>query len=147
MAQDTQSSSLVLGQHPSPRMQQIEWLRWSNLACLLGLIILGVSWELWLAPLQGGSGGALALKVLPLTLGIAGLLKHRLYTCRWLSLLVWIYFTEGVVRASTETGLPRILALAELILSIGLFVGCALYVRLRLKVLPQKDKSSKKTAP
>ena len=41
--------------------------------------------------------------MLPLVLPLAGLLKHRLYTYRWVSLLVWLYFAEGIVRA---TGLP-----------------------------------------
>jgi uncharacterized membrane protein len=39
-----------------------------------------------------------------------GLLRHRMYTYRWLSLLVWLYFTEGVVRATTEGGLSQRLA-------------------------------------
>jgi uncharacterized membrane protein len=67
---------------------------------LLGLIALGLAWELWLAPT--GSRW-LAFKVLPLLIPLAGLLKHRLYTYRWVSLLVWLYFIEGIVRA---TGLP-----------------------------------------
>ncbi|MCD6665886.1 MAG: DUF2069 domain-containing protein, partial [Hydrogenophaga sp.] len=66
---------------------------------LIGLIVLGLAWELWLAPLRPG-GSWLVLKVLPLTLPLAGLLKNRMYTYRWLSLLVWVYFTEGVVRAT-----------------------------------------------
>ena len=72
--------------------------RWRS---LLGLIVLGLAWELWLAPLRPG-GSWLALKVLPLCLPLAGLLKNRMYTYRWLSLLVWLYFTEGVVRATSE---------------------------------------------
>jgi uncharacterized membrane protein len=136
----------VLGQHPPERQRQIEALRRVNLAALLGLIALGVAWELWLAPLQGGSGGALALKVVPLTFGIAGLLKHRLYTCRWLSLLVWLYFTEGVVRAAGDTGLSQQLAFVEVVLSVALFIGCAAYVRLRLRVLPPKEKGARRAA-
>ncbi|RZL10349.1 MAG: DUF2069 domain-containing protein [Rubrivivax sp.] len=113
------------------------------LACTLGLIVLGVAWELWLAPLPGGTG-ALAWKVLPLTLGVAGLLKHKLYTYRWLSLLVWLYFTEGIVRLTSDR-LPLSQALAgiELALSIVLFASCAVYVRLRLKVLPPKVKGER----
>jgi hypothetical protein len=56
------------------------------------LIVLGLAWELWLAPTGSGT---LALKVLPLVAVLAGLLRHRMYTYRWLSLLVWLYFTEG----------------------------------------------------
>jgi uncharacterized membrane protein len=99
---------------------------------LLGLIALGLAWELWLAPLRPG-GSWLALKVLPLTLPLAGLLKNRMYTYRWLSLLVWLYFTEGVVRATTESGLSAGLAMLEVLLCLMLFAGCALHVRVRLK--------------
>jgi hypothetical protein len=35
---------------------------------------------------------------------VLGLLRHRMYTYRWLSLLVWLYFTEGVVRATSDQG-------------------------------------------
>ena len=102
---------------------------------LLGLIVLGLAWELWLAPT--GSRW-LAFKVLPLVLPLAGLLKHRLYTYRWVSLLVWLYFTEGIVRA---TGLPsgaplgtgEMLAWSEVALCTLLFAACAANVRWRLK--------------
>lgn len=128
----------VLGQHPPERLAWIQRLRALNVAMLLALIALCVSWELWLAPLKGGSGGMLAWKALPLTLALAGMARHRLYTYRWMSLLIWLYFTEGVVRASGDQGLSQGLALIEVALSTGLFVAGAVYVRLRLKVLPPK---------
>ncbi len=98
-------------------------------ASLLGLIVLGLAWELWLAPTGRGT---LALKVLPLAFPLAGLLRNRMYTYRWVSLLVWIYFTEGVVRATTETGLSAGLATAEIVLCLLLFTACAVHVRWRL---------------
>ena len=101
-------------------------------ASLLALIALGLAWELWLAPLRPG-GSWLALKVLPLCLPLAGLLKHRLYTYRWLSLLVWLYFLEGVVRATSEPAPGAWLAALEVLLSLSLFTGCVLHVRLRLQ--------------
>ncbi|MDP1936524.1 MAG: DUF2069 domain-containing protein, partial [Hylemonella sp.] len=97
---------------------------------LLGLIVLCLAWELWLAPLRPG-GSWLVLKVLPLTLPLAGLLKNRMYTYRWLSLLVWIYFTEGAVRAASDSGLSAVLAGIEVLLCVLLFVACALHVRIR----------------
>lgn len=100
--------------------------------CTLGLIVLGLAWELWLAPLRPG-GSWLALKVLPLTLPLAGLLKNRMYTYRWLSLLVWLYFTEGMVRATTEGGWSAVLAALEVLLSVLLFIACAWHVRTRLR--------------
>lgn len=72
--------------------------RWLAVGSLLGLIILCVAWELWLAPLRPG-GSWLVLKALPLCIPLVGLLKRRMYTYRWVSLLIWLYFTEGVVRA------------------------------------------------
>ncbi len=101
-------------------------------ASLLGLIGLGLVWELWLAPIRPG-GSWLALKALPLCLPLAGLLKNRMYTYRWVSLMVWIYFTEGVVRAWGDPAPGRWLALLEAALCTSLFAACALHVRLRLR--------------
>ncbi|MFT3665345.1 DUF2069 domain-containing protein [Piscinibacter sp.] len=108
----------------------VAWTQRIAVASLLGLIVLGLAWELFLAPT---GGGMLALKVLPLTLALAGLLKRRLYTYRWVSLLVWLYFAEGVVRATTEHGLSAQLALLEVVLALALFAACALHVRSRLR--------------
>ena len=102
---------------------------------LLGLIVLGLAWELWLAPT---GSRFLAFKVLPLVIPLAGLLKHRLYTYRWVSLLVWLYFTEGIVRATglpsgTPLGISEWLAWGQVLLCSVLFTACALHVRWRLK--------------
>jgi uncharacterized membrane protein len=99
---------------------------------LLALIVLGVAWELWLAPLRPG-GSWLVIKVLPLCLPLAGLLRRRMYTYRWVSLVVWIYFAEGVVRAYSDRGLSARLALLEIALCLILFAACALHVRIRLR--------------
>ena len=107
--------------------------RWLAVGSLLGLIVLGLAWEMWLAPLRPG-GSWLALKVLPLVIPLAGLLKNRMYTYRWVSLMVWLYFTEGVVRAWSDTGLTsRWLAGIEVLLCLTLFAACAWHVRLRLR--------------
>ncbi len=96
----------------------------------LALITLGLAWELWLAPTGRGT---LALKVLPLALAVPGLLRNRMYTYRWVSLLVWLYVAEGAVRATSEGGAGRILATAEVLLSLVLFAACAVYVRARFR--------------
>lgn len=100
------------------------------LVACIGLIVLGLAWELWIAPTGSGT---LALKVLPLVLCVAGLLRHRLYTYRWLSLLVWLYFMEGVVRATSESGPSQIAAIAEIALTLVLFTACTMYIRWRLR--------------
>jgi uncharacterized membrane protein len=107
--------------------------RWLAVGSLVGLIVLGLAWEMWLAPLRPG-GSWLALKVLPLVVPLAGLLKNRMYTYRWVSLMVWLYFTEGVVRAwSDADGTSQLLALVEVVLCLALFAACAWHVRLRLR--------------
>jgi uncharacterized membrane protein len=100
-------------------------------ASLLALIALGLVWELWLAPTGNRT---LALKVLPLAAALVGLLKLRLATYRWVCLLVWLYFTEGVVRAASGGGIAAALAVAEIALCLLLFAACVMHVRRRLRV-------------
>jgi uncharacterized membrane protein len=102
----------------------VETTRWIAVGSVLGLIVLGLAWELWLP----AKPSLWVLKVLPLCIPVAGLLKRRMYTYRWVSLLVWPYFMEGVMRAGE--GLPAAL---EIVLSLTLFVACGLHVRLRLR--------------
>ena len=101
---------------------------------LTGLIVLGLVWELWLAPLRPG-GTLLALKVVPLCIPLAGLLKNRMYTYRWVSLFIWLYFTEGVVRAWGDAAPSCYFAFAEVVLCVVLFIASALHVRLRFQSL------------
>jgi uncharacterized membrane protein len=103
-------------------------LRLAASASLIGLIFLGVAWELWLSPLRPG-GSWLVLKVLPLLLPLFGILGGKLYTYRWSTLLIWLYFTEGVVRGWSEPGLSGWLGMLETLLSLVFFTSAALYVR------------------
>ena len=113
-----------------PLASPVAWTRTVAVGSLLGLIALGLAWELWLAPT---GSGMLAFKVLPLALPLAGLLKNRMYTYRWVSLMVWLYFTEGVVRATSDRGPGVPLAVIEVLLCLALFVACALHVRWRVQ--------------
>lgn len=108
----------------------VRWSRWLAVTSLLGLILLCLSWELWLAPLRPG-GTWMAIKALPLCLPLAGLLKNRMYTYRWVSLMVWLYFVEGATRAWSDRAPSSYLAIIELLLCLLLFAACAAHVRLR----------------
>lgn len=108
---------------------RVTWSRAVAVTSLLALITLDLAWELWLAPTGRGT---LALKVLPLVLALPGLLSWRLYTYRWLSLVVWLFVAEGAVRAASDRGLGAPLALLELVLCLVLFAACAAHVRWRL---------------
>ena len=83
-------------------------------------------------------GSVLALKVLPLLLPLPGLLRNRMYTYRWVSLLVWLYFTEGVVRATSDRGPGVPLAWLEVLLCLLLFGACAAHVRWRLRAAKER---------
>ena len=113
------------------KANQIEMTRLLAQGSLTGLIVLGLAWEMWLAPIRPG-GSLLALKVLPLCIPLAGIWKNRLSTYRWVSLMVWLYFTEGVVRAWSDPAPGNWLAGAEILLCLLLFTACAMHVRLRL---------------
>jgi uncharacterized membrane protein len=106
---------------------------------LLAMIVLGLAWELWLAPTGNRTW---ALKVVPLAIPIVGLLKHRMYTYRWVTLLVWLYFLEGVVRATTEGGISAVLATLQVLLCLVLFAAAALHVRWRLKAAQRTAQAS-----
>lgn len=103
--------------------------RWLALALCLALVVLGLLWELHLAPTGSGS---LALKVVPLVLALPGLWRMKLYTYRWMSLAVWLYAAEGSVRINSRPGPEVTLAAIELVLSVLLFAACAWHVRARL---------------
>ena len=116
---------------PTPPTFPVNLTRWLAVGSVLGLILLSILWELFLAPLRPG-GSWLVLKALPLCIPLAGLLKNRLYTYRWVSLVVWLYFIEGVVRAWSDKPPSNYLAMLEILLCMTLFVACTMHVRLRL---------------
>jgi uncharacterized membrane protein len=97
-------------------------------ASLIALIFLCLAWELWLAPIRSG-GSALALKALPLLLPLFGVLRGRRYTYQWSSMLIFAYFTEGVVRAWSERGSGQAMAVAEIVLSLVFFTAAVCYAR------------------
>ena len=100
------------------------------LACIsmIGLIFLCLAWELRLAPVQAG-GSWLALKCLPLLLPLRGILHGRRYTFLWASMLILLYLTEGLVRATSEGGLSQLLAGTEALLALSFFGAAIAYVR------------------
>jgi uncharacterized membrane protein len=87
-------------------------------ASLLALIALSVAWEWWLAPLRPG-GSALVLKAVPL---------HRLYTLQWASMLILLYFAEGIVRGWSDPGLSARLGWLEAALAVVFFICTLAYV-------------------
>jgi uncharacterized membrane protein len=97
-------------------------------AALLLLIAYCVAWELWLAPLRPG-GSWLVLKVVPLLFPLIGVLKRDVYTMQWSSMLILLYFMEGIVRGTSDRGASAMLAWGEVALSCLFFVCVLAYLR------------------
>lgn len=95
---------------------------------LLALILLCLTWELWLAPLRPG-GSWVALKALPLALPLTGVLKGKRYTYQWSSLLILGYLAEGATRAWSDSGVSQKLAMLEVVLSLTFFGAAVAYAR------------------
>jgi uncharacterized membrane protein len=126
---------------PTPALRRARWLALGSCAAL---VLLGLAWELLLAPTGRGT---LAIKVLPLVAALPGLWRWRLYTSRWVSLAVWLYVTEGLVRAWSDVGPGQALALLEVLLAVLLFGACAVQVRWRLRAGRQAALASPAPAP
>lgn len=101
-------------------------LRWAAVISLLALIVLSLLWERWLAPIRPG-GSWLMLKAVPLLLPLRGLLNGKRYTYQWSSLLILAYLTEGLVRATSDTGTSQWLAMLETALSSLYFVSVLMF--------------------
>lgn len=111
--------------------QTVERLAYGASVCsLTAMIALCVAWELWLAPLRPG-GSWMVLKALPLLAPLFGVLHGRIYTYRWASMLLVLYFIEGCFRAYADEGLSATLAAIEVALSIVFIVAAGAFIRSR----------------
>lgn len=109
----------------SPTQQRLHQL--SSVSLVL-LIVLCILWELVLAPLRPG-GSWMVIKVIPLFAPLAGTLKKNVYTLQWASMLILLYFTEGVVRAWSDHGASQLLAGLEILFSTSYFFCSIFFLR------------------
>lgn len=93
---------------------------------LLALIVVCLTWELWLAPVRSGW---LALKALPLCLPLTGVAKGRIYTFQWSCMFILLYFAEAVMRVFDTLLISRVCALISVGLTVVYFVACLLFIR------------------
>ena len=99
-----------------------------SLASLLALIALCIAWEWFLAPLRPGGSWLIAKFVLLLPV-LRGVWRRNRYTMQWSSMLILLYFTEGIVRATSDRAPSSWLAWAEVALTLLFFVATILYLR------------------
>lgn len=118
----------------SAQLRRCQWYYFGTSGSLLGLIALCVVWELFLAPLRPG-GSWMVLKVIPLLLPLRGVLKRDIYTMQWSSMLILIYFAEGIVRATSDSNhLSALLGWAEVALTCLFFFCSIMYLQPYKKV-------------
>lgn len=115
------------------------------ITALLALITLSVAWEWWLAPLRPG-GSALVLKAVPLLIALPGVWRRRLYTLQWASMLILLYFAEGIVRGWSDHGLSARLGWLETALAVFFFVCTLAYVAPFKRAAKQAAKQNAKQA-
>ncbi|MBY4729515.1 DUF2069 domain-containing protein [Cupriavidus pauculus] len=97
-------------------------------ASVIALIALCIAWEWFLAPLRPG-GSWLILKCVLLLPVLRGVWTRNRYTMQWSSMLILLYFTEGIVRATSDRGPSVWLAWGEVALTLLFFLSTILYLR------------------
>lgn len=100
---------------------------YGTVTSLLLLIVLCIAWETVLAPLRPG-GSWMALKVIPLLIPLRGILKRDVYTMQWSSMLILLYLTEGLVRATSDKGFSATLGWVEVALVCVFFACIVMYL-------------------
>jgi uncharacterized membrane protein len=106
-----------------------KYFHWGAIGSLGLLIVWCVLWETVLAPLKPG-GSWLVLKAAPLLLPLYGVWKRDIYTLQWTSMMILLYFTEGVVRGwSDKDELSSQLAWGEAAIVCVYFVCAVMYLR------------------
>ena len=75
---------------------------WARLCLLsvISMVLFGFLWEVKLYPLRDGS--LLWMKVLPLIPLLPGLFQGRLRSLQWLTLIIWFFITEAIVRVVSD---------------------------------------------
>jgi uncharacterized membrane protein len=108
-------------------MRRAGLFHYGALASVVLLILWCVAWETFIAPLKPG-GSWMALKALPLIFPLAGVFKRDIYTLQWSSMMILLYFTEGVVRGWSDKT-HAWLGWGEAAISVIFFICAILYVQ------------------
>jgi len=106
-----------------------------------GLFVLLSVWTVYLAPPTiFPISIVLLFYVGPLLIPLRGLLHGKLYTHAWVHFMALFYFTVGVMVAAGNAE-ERNYALAQVVLSILMFIGSMMYVRVKAREVKQQESS------
>ena len=92
---------------------------------LIALIFLNLFWEIAFNPIHKKTTW-MVLKSAILLVPLVGILKKDRYTFQWSSMLIMIFFIEGVVRYYSDISPSKEFALVQICLTI-LFFLCSIY--------------------
>ena len=106
---------------PKESWRLCAWFSW------FALVVLCILWESILAPIKPGGSWAV-IKVIPLLFALKGIWQGRSYTMQWASMLIMLYFIEGVTRLN-DIGLSAYLAGAEVALSLTSYIALLAYLK------------------
>lgn len=123
-----------------PLSTAARWQRWA-VALVAALTLLEALWELTLAPLRPG-GSWLALKALPLAIVWWPLARGHRRARQVASLMLPLYFGEGIVRALTEHGRHAQVAAVATAVALAALVAVLMSFRARSDSLSEGDRPS-----
>jgi len=130
---DTQPDSLLKDMTPMTKAFRLLALC-ANLALLAWVAI----WQIFLSPHPHISSTTLAIAwCIPLLLPLPGILAGKPYTHAWANFVLMLYFLHALTILYVDGG-ERWLAMIELLLTSGAFIGNILYARARGKELGLK---------
>lgn len=115
------TSTSISNNLPKDRWRLVAWFSW------FGLVSLCITWEAVIAPIKPGGSWAV-IKVVPLLFAIKGIWQGRSYTMQWASMLLMLYFIEGIVRLN-DGGVSGILAGSEVILCFISYFALLAYLK------------------
>ena len=117
------------------------FFRWMALSSYLALITFIFVWLLWIEPPAPEFRSlALLLQLGPLLFPLRGILHGRAYTHAWAAYLALFYLVIGVWYASADD--TKTYGILVSLLSIGFYIGCVFYARLKGKSEKQDDTDS-----
>ena len=116
----------------------IAWFSWFSLVALC------VLWESVIAPIKPGGSWAV-IKVIPMLFALKGIWQAKNYTMQWSSMLVMLYFIEGVVRLN-DAGLSAYMAGLEIVLSLIAYFSLLAYLKPLKKIAKLKKAAENQAA-
>ena len=123
-----------------PRAQLVALASW------IGLILLTLAWEGWLAPAPRTAPGLwLMLKAIPLAILLRGLLHGRARAFGWAGLLAMLYLLEGLTivgaqrHADWHWHMPAPYAALEVVLAVAFLIAATRFVRAQGRINRQAN--------